>query len=161
MGLHYRIENNDLSACLECGKVIDGGEKGCVAAATAFFEMKLSSKDLKNRQKMTEAAYRLQHYQYYEIEQQEALEILITLIQHVIQQKQLKQEVLTTCVLKLAEEIFFYFRPVTSVMFVADFALIEKTDIGVAMEQYIQDVVLGYYEYKSDIESLLEMEGCK
>lgn len=155
MGVHFRLEDNMLGVCLECGTMVLNGEEGCVTYSMEVLE-ELQTEGLPKNvgQKMKEA-YMLQHFEYYNISEKEAIELLAKLT-YFIQTNKVKKAVDADALQAVVDDIFFYLRKTLSSTTFDQIQRTEDKEMQKSLAlQYIQDIVSGYSEYEEVLGKLI------
>ncbi|MGL5041558.1 MAG: hypothetical protein ACRC6X_00460 [Culicoidibacterales bacterium] len=155
MGVHFKLEDNMLGVCLECGTMVINGEQGCVDYTTGLLDGLLAVGLDKQLVKMANIAYKIQHFSFFGLEDKEVFEQLTELTFFLSCGEKLKS-VDKAILDSQLETVFFYPRKtLSSISFVAvdrEEELMQKEHL---LLQYIADIVSSYSEYEEVISKLI------
>lgn len=155
MGVHFRLEDNMLGVCLECGTMVLNGEEGCVTYSMEVLEELQAAGLPKNVSQKMKEAYMLQHFEYYNINEKQAIELLAKLM-YFIKTNKVKKAVDDDALQAVVDDIFFYLRKTLSSTTFDQIQRTEDKEMQKSLAlQYIQDIVSGYSEYDEVLVKLI------
>jgi len=76
MGLHYQLEDTEFGLCFDCGLVIEGGSAGCATYKEEALQTLRNQGVSDTTIDAFSAAYKIQHYNYLDLEETEAVALL-------------------------------------------------------------------------------------
>lgn len=159
----YQQEDGILGVCLECGSLIINGEEGCVQASRAAMEkLKKIYPEKKVVFEATWKAYELQHYNYFNLSDLQALAHLIDLLSFCKNTKKISlpsenDDVFFTLSTKYLED-FALKKILLSNQFL-DFAELTEEDLILKYQVYCKQVLQEYTKYQEQLsEIIVELE---